>query len=197
MANVFKSGVLKNVAGYSALTLALSLPGMETAAMAKAPATGWAKAGVSLEQYRADALECGTRGLATNIDDSEPVGVLRKATRELESLDAGFNSSGGQASSATGSSAENDAISRAQDIDTVKATARPNQQIKRIKEIMIATARTCMAEHGYTRFALTEGQRAGYDKVSGGSPEHIRYLHALASDPAVLESQKQPLPNSP
>src|SRR3546814_1166496 len=42
-------------------------------AKVSAPQTIWAKAGVSREQFGAEALECGLQGLALKIDNSEEV----------------------------------------------------------------------------------------------------------------------------
>ena len=48
---------------------------------ADAPKFAWGKAGISYDQYRAEAFECAIVGLDTNIDNSEPVERLRTATR--------------------------------------------------------------------------------------------------------------------
>jgi len=178
------------MAGYGGLALVLVLPGMEAAALAKAPTTSWAKAGVSLEQYRADALECGSRGLATDVSQSKPVAVLRKASEQLDLAENSLQAASNSAPPTQGSAPSMDLAMRAQSIETVRRSARPAQQVKQIKEIMFVTVRQCMVEHGYTRIALTEQQRAGYEKVPGNSAERLKYLHALASDPAVVESQR-------
>ena len=42
--------------------------------------------------------------------------------------------------------------------------------------------------------ALTEAQRSEMAKFKDGSQERREYLHKLASDAAIVEQQKQPLP---
>lgn len=164
------------------IALSLVLPGLATAAAASAPKFSWAKPGVSFEQYRADALECGNRGLATDISQTEPVQALRKASRQMESFDNAISTA----------STPDQAITNAQSVDAVRASARPEYQMRRIKEIMFVTARACMVEHGYVSYALTEQQRAKYDSISD-IDERRHYLHSLASDPVVAETQKQPV----
>jgi hypothetical protein len=139
----------------------------------------WGKAGVSYEQYRADVLECGTAGLNTKIDDTAPVAELRKGTRQLEDVDNRMSSQQGDMAN---NIAERQAIER---------SIQPGQQVLRIKEIMFETIRQCMIDHQYVRFALTDQQQAEYRKVSGGPANRAKYIHSLASDPAILESQKE------
>ena len=51
----------------------LSMQAGNADAKSSAPQVVWAKAGVTYEQYRGDALECGMTGLASNIDNSDCV----------------------------------------------------------------------------------------------------------------------------
>lgn len=171
-----------------ALALAAIAFAPTTAQAADAPRHAWGKAGVSYDQYRAEAFECAIVGLDTNIENSEPVERLRIATRQLEALDA---RQGGVASSADPVGA---GINHAQDLARIRESARPEQQVKEVKKILFSAMQQCMAQRGYTRFALTEDQRRAYAGFKDGSQERRAYLHRLASDAAVLEQQKQPLP---
>src|SRR5690242_6286506 len=49
----------------------------------------WGKAGVSFDQYRADAIECGRAGVQLDIANSEPVKVLKRGTSQMEANDQG------------------------------------------------------------------------------------------------------------
>jgi hypothetical protein len=172
-------------------TCALALAAMAfaptPAQAADAPKVAWGKAGVSYDQYRNEAYECAIVGLDTNIDNSEPVEKLRSATRQLEALDARQ----GVASSTDPMGA---GIRHAQDIAAVQNSARPEQQFKEVKKILFSAMQQCMAQRGYIRFALTEDQRSEFAKFKDGSQERRVYLHKLATDPAILQQQKLPLP---
>ncbi|MDP9422869.1 MAG: hypothetical protein M3Q19_08560 [Pseudomonadota bacterium] len=170
-----------------ALALAAVALGPTTARAADAPKFAWGKAGVSYDQYRDEAYECAMVGLDTNIENTEPVERLRKATRQLEALD----NRQGVASSTDPMGA---GIRHAQDLAAIKESARAEQQVKELKKILFAAMQKCMVQRGYTRFALTEDQRREVAKFKNGSPERRAFLYKLGSDPAILEQQKQPLP---
>jgi hypothetical protein len=170
-----------------ALALAAMAFASATAQAVDAPKFAWGKAGVSYDQYRNEAYECAIVGLDTNIDNSEPVERLRTATHQLEALD----NRQGVASSADPVGA---GIRHAQDLAAIRESARADQQVKEVKKILFSAMQKCMVQRGYTRFALTEDQRSEFAKFKDGSPERRAYLHKLASDPAIVEQQKQPLP---
>lgn len=152
-----------------------------------APRFAWGKAGVGYEQYRSDAYDCAEAGLSTDISHTAPVERLRSASRQLDAVDA-------QVSDAASADPMAAGIRHAQDSAAIRAAARPEQQVKAVKEIIFAATQRCMARHGYTRFALTEAQRGEMAQMKDHSPEWRTYLHKLASDGAILEQQKQPLP---
>src|SRR3546814_6124554 len=72
---------------FLACVAALSFPSVDANAKVSAPQTIWAKAGVSREQFGAEALECGLQGLALKIDNSEEVKTLARASEQLAALD--------------------------------------------------------------------------------------------------------------
>lgn len=170
-----------------ALALAAAALGPTAAQAADAPRFSWGKAGVSYDQYLDEAYDCAMVGLDTNIENSEPVERLRTATRQLEALD----NRQGVASAADPVSA---GINHAQDLARIRESARPEQQVKEVKKILFSAMQQCMVQRGYTRFALTEDQRREIARFKNGSPEWRAFLHKLASDAAILEQQKQPLP---
>lgn len=155
---------------------------------ADAPRFAWGKAGVSYDQYREEAYECAVAGYDTNIENSEPVVKLRSATQQMEALDAqqgGVEISGDPAAAG---------IRRAQDLSAIRETARAEKQVSAVKKILFSAMQQCMIQRGYTRFALTEDQRGEVAKLKDHSPERRVFLHKLASDAAILEQQKAPLP---
>lgn len=168
-----------------ACVAALSLPPVSANAKVSAPQTIWAKADVGYEQFSADALECGMQGLAVNIDNTEEVKTLARASEQLEALDT---------SAQTALSQNNglDAAARvAAQQQTVIAATRPDEQYAGIKEKMFKVVRKCMIERGYSKIVLTEDQRNEYSETKGGANARRAYIHKLASNPDVLETQRE------
>ena len=160
-----------------------------------APKAAWGKAGVSYEQYRSDAYDCALDGLSTDISHTAPVERLRSASRQLEAADSQFSASASADSTEAGiRQAQEAGIRHAQETAAIRAGARPEQQVKAVKEIIFAATQRCMARHGYVRFALTEAQRGEIARLKEHSQEWRTYLHKLASDGAIVEQQKEPLP---
>jgi hypothetical protein len=157
-----------------------------------APQVVWAKAGVSSEQYHDDALACGMNGLASNIDNTKEVKTLARASQQLEGIDASAQASMGTVVGPTGqpdplSGAENKAIQQ----QGIIAAARPDKQYAGIKETMFQVVRRCMTDLGYAKIVLTEKQRKDYDGIKGGADARRAYIYKLASDPHVLETQRE------
>ena len=161
--------------------------GAATAQAAEAPRFAWGKAGVSYDQYREEAYQCAMAGLETDIADTEPVERLRSATRQMEALE-GRQGAGNSADPVAAG------VRYAQDVEAVRNAARAEQQVEAVKKILFSAMQQCMIQRGYTRFALTEEQRGEIAKFEDGSQERRAFLHKLASDAAILEEQKQPLP---
>ena len=169
---------------FAALVLAAASLSAPAQAADDAPQFAWGKAGVSYEQYRSDGNDCAEYGLNIDISDTEAVAKLRRATQQLEAADSQF----GAAASADPMDA---GIRHAQEAASIRAAARPEQQLQAIKEIIFAATQQCMAEFGYVLFALTEEQRSAMAQLN--KQERRTYLHSLASDGAILEQQKKPL----
>jgi hypothetical protein len=181
LASSFRTGAL----AVAALTLVAG-----PAQAADAPRLAWGKAGISYDQYRDEAYDCAMVGLETDVSDTEPVEALRSATRQMEALEsrqAAATSSDPAAAAAAG-------VRHAQEVEAVRNSARAEQQVEEVKRIVFSTIQQCMIERGYTRFALTEEQRREIEQFDDGSPERRVALYQLASDAAILEAQKQPLP---
>jgi hypothetical protein len=154
---------------------------------ADAPRFAWGKAGISYDDYRSEAYECALEGLGAEVEDTEPVQRLRQATQEMEALDARQNISSSSDPLAAG-------VRHAQDLEAARLAARPEQQIRAVKQVIYAAIQDCMVSRGFTRFALTEEQRGEMKQLADGSEERREYLHRLASDATILERQQQPLP---
>lgn len=178
----------------------LSLPAVSASAKVAAPKTIWAKADVGYEQYRADALECGMQGLAVNIDNSEEVKTLARASEQLEAIDASAQALLSQDAGQMGRPDDSPihvhngldiATRKAAEQQAVIATARPDEQYARIKEMMFQVVRRCMISRGYSKIVLTEDQRSEYSEMKGGVEARRAYIHDLASDPHVLETQRE------
>ena len=150
----------------------------------EAPLRAWGKAGVSYDQYRDEAYACAEYGLNTDVSDTEAVAALRSATRRMEAADSQFSASASADPMEAG-------IRHAQEAAAIRAAARPELQVQAVKEIIFAATQRCMAELGYTLFALTEEQRSEMAEMK--KQERRVYLHRLASDRAILEQQRAPL----
>lgn len=177
----------------------LSMP-VSAGANEAAPRTVWAKADIGYEQYRNDGLECGMKGLASNIDNSAEVKTLARASRQLESIDASARAAWSQDAGQMGQTGLGSvqmrngldiAANKAIQAQAVREAARPEEQYARIKEMMFQIVRSCMIDRGYAKIVLTEDQRKEYGRVEGGADARRAYIHKLASDPHVLEAQRE------
>src|SRR5438094_227984 len=52
---------------------------------AKTEALSWGKPGVSIDQYRTDAITCGRTGYYADVSDTQAARTFKRATGELES----------------------------------------------------------------------------------------------------------------
>ena len=144
-------------------------------ALAVAPAQGryigpgfaksWGKAGVSLADYRTDAVTCGRQAAALDIADSNPAKAFVLASRQIDN---------------------------APDIDTVAEAMRiasPERNFLKVGDMLEAAIERCLTARGYHKFKLTSEQRHRLSKLQVGSDARHAYLHSLASDPEVLTRQ--------
>ena len=151
--------------GLIALAAAVGLSA--AAAAATRPALSWGKAGVSYEEYRADATACLRAAVATDLTGTEPAEALVLASRRIETA------------------MNTDPWSVAEVTDM----ARPDLSIRQARDIIQGRLNHCLVEHGYHRFRLTDEQRRQLNRFSLRQPERQVYLHSLASDPQILASQ--------
>ena len=146
---------------------------VSTPASASAPRISWGRAGVSLTQYRADAVQCGRLGANADIAGEPATKAFAAAERFAERN------------------------LRMQLSDTELATEqalmvrrlRPEKRLSEVQGVMLNTTEQCLTRLGYRQFTLTRDQSRRLGRLRVGTPERHVYLHALASDPAVLEAQ--------
>jgi hypothetical protein len=152
---------------------------------AKAEASSWGKPGVSIDQYRMDAITCGRAGYYADVSDTQAAKTFKRATGELESNESDL-SFAAMDPSPTGQIKVANIVNRSTRI--VEGT-RPGEQMKDVRDLMQAKVDDCLKGRGYVRFRLTDAQRKRLAHLHLGSPERHIYLHQLATDPAVLKVQ--------
>ena len=142
---------------------------------APAPQVSWGKAGITLDQYRQDALECGLKGHYTDVSQTQDAKVLARASGRLENLPTTL-----------------DPMDYAVTQGHIIASARPDLRFRNVKNTLESTTAECLVERGYSRFTLTDEQRHALTKLKVGSDQRRAYLYSLASNPAVLQNQRVP-----
>ena len=167
------------------LFLATSASGSE------APQDSWGKAGVSLEQYRQDSVDCAVEGYNLDISKSEDARAFVRASRELDSVPEPVITQTG-AAGPNGTNTVNVMADFANIQGHIIDNLRPDQRFKSIKQMQLATISACLTQRGYLKFRLTQEQRRRLDKLKLGSDQRREYLYSLASNASILASQKAP-----
>lgn len=165
-----------------------------TAAIAApAPKESWGKAGITLKQYRQDALDCGLKGYYTDISQTQDAKAFVTASRQLDSVTTGASAPMTVESSGAGPDTTNAVDQMGQYaeqqqhiVDSVHADSRFHS----IKQALTSNTEQCLAERGYLKFALTPEQRHALTKLKAGSDPRREYLYNLASDYEVLRKQQ-------
>jgi hypothetical protein len=164
-----------------------------SAVAASAPKESWGKAGITLKQYRQDALDCGLKGYYTDISQTDDAKAFVSASKQLDAITTGSFAPITVESNATGPDTTNAVQQMAQYanqqqhvVDSVRADSRFHS----IKQTLTANTEQCLASRGYSKFALTADQRHAISKLKAGSDQRREYLYDLASDPTVLAAQK-------
>ena len=163
------------------------------AASTPAPQESWGKAGISLDQYRTDSVECGLQGYNTDVSKTDDAQALVRASRQLDAVTAGAiapnTPAGGPTNGATVDSMDQ-ALQYAQTQQHIVDSVRPGERFRNIKKALVSNAERCLIQRGYSKFRLTDEQRHRLRKLKFGSEERRTYLYRLATNSAILESQK-------
>jgi hypothetical protein len=190
--------------GAVALALAASSP----AAAKPKPVDSWGRANVDYATYRNDSLECGLLGYSADVSQTEQARMFAAASRQLESIDnSNYAGSGAMPSASVGSggsqggvqvpdvstaAAMSRGVEQARQYEQVRRSIRPERRMEELKRGMTAIVEDCLRERGYTQFRLTDEQREALSRLRKGSDARREYLHSLASNRAVLETQVLP-----
>jgi len=164
---------------------------------APAPKESWGKAGVSLAQYRQDALYCGLKGYYTDISKTDDAKAFVKASNQLDAVTSGASAPMTIESNGMGPDATNSAEIAAGFADQqqhIVDSVRPDERYKTIKKTLVTNDEQCLASRGYSKFLLTDQQRKALSKLKAGSDARRAYLYSLATDANVLRSQRAAQP---
>jgi hypothetical protein len=167
------------------LTVFLGVSLILPASAAPRPHQSWGKAGVSFDEYRRDAVECGRLAHYADVSDTEQAKLFVRASKRLEAADDhGMGTAG-----ASSVDEMNRMVGLAARSEQIRSSIRPEKQMRDLHAGLVGVVESCLTERGYSRFSLTEGQRARLGKLKKGSAERHRFLHSLASDADVLRRQ--------
>lgn len=156
----------------------------------------WGKPGVSLAEYRRDAIECGRSGYYLDVSQTEAASVFKDASRQLESNEASLQSTASFMSDpnpGVRQSAMTSVMTMVARSAHIVEGARPKERMQQVGTLMQGTVDDCLRSRGYVRFKLTRAQRNRLQQLHHGSPARHDYLFRLSADPAVLSAQAAPL----
>ncbi len=169
------------------LVTALAFPAAAARLVNPGAGISWGKAGVSLVEYRKDAIECGHSAAATDLAGTDPAKAFVIGSRMMEN-DPTTGPSGLVDPTADPAAAA-DAVGGAGASPGVMRLIGPQRQLAKAGDIMESALEHCLKARGYTKFKLTSAQRHRLAKLPPGSDERHAYLHSLASNAEVLERQ--------
>jgi len=175
-------GVKKHALLAAAVSLALA----PAPAWAARPIDTWGKAGVSFDEYRADAVTCGRFAHYADVSETDHAKAFVEATRRLQAAD---DHSMGPA----GATPDEDLYRMAQlgaRSEMIRSSIRPEKRMRELQAALVSIVERCLEQRGYSRFRLTRDQQQALRRLDKGSLDRHRFLHALASDASVLASQR-------
>jgi hypothetical protein len=165
-----------------------------SAAAAPAPSESWGKSGITLAQYRKDAIECGLQGYYTDISKTQDAKVFVDASKQLDAITSGGASSPMTVDSnplgPDSTTAIDQAVRYGAQQQHIVDNVRVDRRFDNIKKTLVSNDQQCLVKRGYSKFVLTDEQRKALRKLKAGSDQRRAYLYSLASDPAVLANQK-------
>jgi hypothetical protein len=158
--------------------IAVSLALLATPAAAKhKPFDSWGRAGVDFETYRTDSAECISDAYYADVSQTKQAKAFVRGTRLMEATDGMLL----------------DFIEIARRYAQIENAVRPQMQVLQLRDRMQDVVDNCLIDRGYSQFRLTEAQRKQLSKLKKGTAERHHFLHDLASDPQVLQTQALPI----
>ena len=165
----------------------------------KQPLTAWGKQGVSMLDYRTDSGQCALIAVTFEqnpTDANSAGGISGQNSAPPAQAPSGSMVASGTMPGMGGTVATNSAIiagGNNRDSGAVDAANRAAMQ-QQSREMQAQRARNdalkfCLANRGYTEFALTREQRTQLETLPQGSDQRREYLYRLGTDPQVLASQ--------
>ena len=164
------------------VALLITACGVATAADAQrrqTPIVTWGKAGVSLDEYRADSIACASEAYYLDVSSTTAAQQLVSASRQLQTIE----------DTRPRPMNMDESISYGADIGNTLNHYRPDRQFEAIEDIQQQTLDTCLTQRGYHQFRLTDSQRQELRRLDRGTEERRAYLHSLAADAEVLRQQ--------
>lgn len=163
------------------------------------PLTAWGKQGVSMLDYRTDAGQCALIAVTydKDLNDANNAGGVGGQNSTVPTqAPTGSTVASGTMPGMGGTVATSSAILAgganrdAGNVDIANRAALQQQS----REMQAQRARNdalkfCLANRGYTEFALTREQRTMLETLPQGSDQRREYLYHLGTDPQVLASQ--------
>ena len=145
--------------------------------------TSWGKAGVSLENYRTDAVLCARHAVAMDISETQAAQTMVAASRAVDTAASGAWNTPSAPTDQAATAIPNLDISR------TASAYRPERQFRALSELQYQALSDCLRQLGYRQFRLTRDQQRQLGRLRHGSDERRNFLHGLASSPEVLEQQ--------
>jgi hypothetical protein len=177
---------MRRVFAISLLAFVLPAP----ANSAPVPEESWGKAGVSLAQYRQDALDCGLKGHYLDISKTDDAKAFVNASRQLDAVTTGASAPAiGNGTGPSSTDSVDQMVEYANQRQHIVESVRPEQRFHNIKRMLVDRTGQCLANRGYSKFRLTEEQRHQLRKLKFGSDQRRVYLYNLGSNPTVLQTQ--------
>jgi len=168
-----------------AVMVAIAFAAPPALAATRVPHDSWGKAGVSLDQYRADAAACTAQGYFKDISGTRAAQAFVRGSRELDdATQSNFQPAPGE----DPTEAE---LIYAGHMQAIVHSVNPERQMADIATLQQDIVDTCLIAHGYRRFRLSDAQRRDLARLAIGSTARRQYLFRLASDPAVLAQQAE------
>ena len=151
---------------------ALTLAATPALAVGQGRDVSWGRTGISFEQYRADALECGNRAYGAEVD-VPPYGPVASWGAAVLPGAIWTRLTPGRVPIYT---------------STYVDGYRHHAWWHTVDQLQ-AIVDSCLVEKGYQRFRLTSAQMRTLRRLERNSPERHQFLFSLGSDSNVLATQ--------